>query len=58
MQRSLASAAQALLDTFYPETLRRDQLVVLAQTTPINAFVSIVNALIIDDNTEFTHLIL
>jgi len=36
-----------LLDTFYPETLRRDQLVVLAQTTPINAFVSIVNALII-----------
>ncbi|MBL8691435.1 MAG: response regulator [Rhodospirillaceae bacterium] len=47
MQRSLASAGQALLDTFYPETLRRDQLVVLAQTTPINAFVSIVNALII-----------
>lgn len=35
------------LDTFYPETLRRDQLMVLAQTTPINAFVSIVNALII-----------
>jgi len=34
-------------ETFYPEALRRDQLAVLAQTTPINALASIVNALII-----------
>lgn len=47
MRRWLTSFAGNWLDTFYPEALRRDQLVVLAQTTPINAFVSIVNALII-----------
>lgn len=47
MRRELSSLARNWLNTFYPETLRRDQLEVLAQTTPINALVSIVNALII-----------
>ena len=47
MRRELSSWPRKWLDTFYPETLRRDQLEVLAQTTPINASVSIVNALII-----------
>ena len=35
------------LDALYPEALRRDQLAVLARTTPINAIASSVNAAII-----------
>ena len=35
------------LDALYPEALRRDQLSVLARTTPINAVASMVNAAII-----------
>ena len=44
---AFTSLARGWLDTFYPEALRRDQLIVLARTTPINAVASIINALII-----------
>jgi signal transduction histidine kinase/ActR/RegA family two-component response regulator len=42
----LASAGDRLIDALYPEALRRDQLAVLARTTPINAAASLVNAAI------------
>jgi PAS domain S-box-containing protein len=47
VRRSLESLVAGWVESFYPEALRRDQLAVLAQTTPINAIASIVNALII-----------
>ncbi|MSP49805.1 MAG: response regulator [Alphaproteobacteria bacterium] len=44
---NLASAIERWLDALYPEALRRDQLSVLAQTTPINAIATMVNSAII-----------
>ena len=43
----IRSAIGRWLDSLYPETLRSDQLSVLARTTPINAVASMVNAAII-----------
>ena len=43
----IVPAVRRWLDALYPETLRRDQLSVLARTTPINAIASSINAAII-----------
>lgn len=43
----IVAAVERWLDALYPEALRRDQLLVLARTTPINAIASMVNAAII-----------